>query len=524
MSYIKYGTFEFNADSGYPVPQISISVDQDRDGAGRAIGQKTIVNLEGVIYAKSGNRGFDQLVSKESGLRNAFKTDGLTLEIGCSGTTVGSKVPYFSGIPKVNRYTADKTNNYWLNTIAYSIELQIDASGAAGSNIFGVTSTQDEWNIETIDEFSYVNNPAGGAVLRSALNIPIGLSYPLYRISRTIGAVGKFIPTGSGSSGISPIKNAKDWVFYQVTGGLSLSGVIRELQLYNFTRSIATSEVDGTYRITDNWIGIPSGSFSGYTESYNVESSLDNSYLRTVNINGTIKGIIPFNTGALYTTATLSASGSGSLYPLGAGSVRVTSPATSKFESALSGYSGVKGSMLTRAQCFLEKPTTGIIRQFFNRAEAPLNPLPLSVTEGFNPTDGSVTYSWVYNNRPINLVSGSISETFTINDTLPVQQVAEIFVLGRRLGPILQDLGTYSVANRDVTFEVNLLRPSGLSGIQFPADAYRAITGLIESFNPKYLSTGANEVKSFEKSNTENWYVSEGRFVKSKSWSYTRCN
>jgi len=524
MSYIKYGSFNFIADSGYPVPQISISVDQDRDGAGRAIGSKTVISLEGLVYAASGSRGFEILTSKESGLREAFRYDGQLLQIGCTGVGGSNLPPYFSGYPKVNRYTADKTDNYWVNTIAYSIELQIESSGN-GSGIFAVSSTQDEWNIETLDDNSFVNNPVGANILRQALTIPEGSGFPTYRVSRTLGAVGKFIPTGQGGLGISPVENAKKWVTYQASTGINISGIISGLQLYNFTRAISLSDIDGSYRITDNWIAVPSGALSGnYIESYTVESSLDNSYLRSVVLNGTIKGLEPFNTGVIYQNTTLGSGISGSLYATAAGPVRIGS--TSKFDKAISGYSGVKNRLYDRAQSFLAKSNdpSGIFRRFFGKDEAPLNPLPLSITEGFNPTEGTVTYSWTYNNRPLNLVSGSISEVLTVNDNFPTQQVAEIFVLGRRLGPILQDLGTYTTASRDVTFEVIMLRPTGLSGLKFPKTAYTAITGIVETFNPAYLFGAGNQCKSFVKTNTENWNVSEGRFVKTKGWSWTKCD
>lgn len=524
MAYIKYGSFDFAGASGYPVPQISLSVEQERDGAGKSIGSRTIVNLEGFICA-SGNDGFTSLVSKESGLREAFRVDGSPLVIGCTGTG-GTTIPYFTGYPKVNKYTAEKTDNYWINTIAYSIELEIINTGTTGGpcSSFGIASAQDDWNIETIDELSYVNTPVGASVLRQALSIPIGSGYPTYRVSRTLGAVGKYIPTGSGT-GISAIKSAKDWVLCNATGNSSLTGVLSGLTLYNFTRSINVSEIEGSYRITDNWIAVPSGTLSGgYTESYNVESSLDNSYLRTVTINGTIKGLEPFSGANIYASTTIGTGLSGSIYPLVTGSNRT--PSTSKFDKALSGYTGIKNELYNRASCFLSKSgdPTGIFRRFFNRDEPILNPLPLSITEGFNPTDGTVTYSWVYNNRPLNLVSGSISEVLTVNDNFPTQQVAEIFVLGRRLGPILQDLGTYTTASREVTFEVTMLRPTGLSGLRFPKTAYSAITGAVEALNPSYLLGIGGQCKAFVKSNTENWNVSEGRFVKTKSWLWTKCD
>lgn len=535
MAYMRYGDFEFSPSSGYPTPQMNISVEQNRNGDGTPIGSTSTISLEGVICTSGSKAGFQDLLNKEARLRSAFNCDGAVFVVSCSGGTGSSVTPFISGLPKITRYSAEKTDNNWTTTIAYNIELQVANTGSGCK--YPVTSTQNEWNIENIDEFSYVNNPVGANALRQALNMPHNTGYPIYRVSRTLGAVGLFTPSGvscpspcsSGATGTIAVDHAKAWVLNNMNGPLSVSNVIVGLELFNFSRSININQGEGSYRITDNFIGVPSGLLNGYTESFSAESSLDNTYLRTVTINGTVKGLEPINVSGLYTSGTLGGSGvAGSLSPF-VGSGRY--PNTSKFDKALSGYySGVKNNIFNRAQSFIARTgeASGIFRRFFSREENQLNPIPVSVVEGFNPMEGSVTYSYVYNNRPLNLISGSISETLTVNDTFPTQQVAEIFVLGRRLGPILQNLGTYTTASREVTFEVVMLRPTGLSGIKFPKTAYSAITGVIELFNPTYaLSTStlqSSDCKSFVKNNTETWNVSEGRFVKNKSWAWAKCS
>lgn len=519
MSYIKYGNFEFKAQNGYPVPQISISNTQDRDSSGRLTSYATNINLDGVIYA-TGNEGFAYLTSRESALRQVFRIDGQLFVIGCTGAG-GSQIPYFSGTPRILKYSADKTENYWLNTIAYNIEMQIDVcctgSLCYNSGIFCVSNTQDEVSIETIDDFSYVGGPHVG--LRKDIPLePMFSGYPIYRVTRTLSAAGKYTPSGK-----SAIANAKEWVI-DAGSKNSFTGYLVGLNLYNFTRSISINEPEGSYRITDNWLATSSAWKGGsWTESFNIESSLDNSLLRTVTIGGTIKGLEDYNTNLpLYSSGTLGTGISGTLYPTYEGSRK----GLSRFANATSGYQSIKSRnvLFERADAALEKigDPSGINKRFFSRNEPPLNPIPYSVTEGYNPTEGTVTYSWTYNNRPLNMISGSISETLTVNDTLPTKQIAELFVLGRRLGPVLQDLGTYTIASRDVTFEVVMPRPSSLSGLKaIPTNSYAAITGLVDSFNPEYIVREA--VKSFVRNDTESWSVSEGRFVKSKSWSWSRC-
>lgn len=526
--YMYYGNFQFKPQDGYPIPQVSLSKEFDRDQGGRIIGSKTIVSLEGVIY-NSGTT-FTAILPKETGLRDAFSKDR-SFRFGC-----GASAPSYSGNAKVTRYTSEKTENRWVSTIAYSVELLIEdlpSTTCSATGIYNVSSCQDEWNMEILDEYNYVNNPAGAQILRRALSFPIGAIYPLYRISRTIGAVGKFIPTGSDGLGISAISGAKQWVRCRLDTApeTSISGILSGIVLYNFTRSVNVDDPGGSYRLTDNWIGIPTGFASGlYMESFNVESSLDNTYMRTVTINGTVKGLEPFNTGVIYTPSAIGGSGAaGSILP--AASIARASAQQSKYESALSGYHNViKPNIFSRVQCFVEKEhdpnstsqQTGIFRRFFGRDENPINPLPISITEGSNPTEGSVSYSWVYNNRPLNLISGSILETLTVIDNFPSQVIAELFVLGRRIGPVLQNLGTYTTASRDVTFEVTMLRPTGLSNIRFPRTAYIQITGLVESFNPTYL-LNANICKSFVKANSESWSITEAKFTKQKTWVWQHC-
>jgi hypothetical protein len=533
-TFVKYGSFTLsgakngNDLGGYPTPQISMSMEFDRDSTGKVLGARNIINIEGQMYSASGSGGFEKLGGFESGLRAAFSVDGRMFSFGCAGTTL------YSGNAKVSRYTADKSEDYWTSTINYSIDLEVEVSG---SGFDYVSSVQDEWNIEPLEEFSYIPSPFPAATVTQGNNsdpIPsapftfvAGPIYPAYRVSRTVGAVGKFVPTGSGGSGIDGLVNAQRWVAKQIGSGLKVQGATSGLVLYNFVRSISASQSEGSYRVTDTFLGLPTG-VSGYTESFTIESSLDNTYLRTITINGTIKGLEPVNTGGVDSSGAIGSGLSGIFYP----TVPSGRGTGNKFANAVSGYSGVKNSLYDRCKAFMSPTgstvnTGAIFGRFFGRNESPLHPIPIQITEGFNPAEGSVTYSWAYNNRPLNLVSGSISETLTVNDNFPSQQIAEIFVIGRRLGPIIQDLGTYTSASRDVTFEVLFLRPTGLSGLRFPKTAYQAITGIVESFNPTYLlgPTPINSnCKAFVKSNTENWSVSEGRFVKTKSWAWTKCD
>lgn len=516
-AFIRYGTFAFSGVSGYPVPSVSLKNIFERDNTGKVFGSTLAVTLEGQIFSASGDTGLIKIMSLESGLRNAFTVDGGFFQIGCGIT------PTLTGCARILSYNANKTSNNWVQTIDYTIELDIPVKNT-GSGIFAVTQTQDDWTLEPIDDVSFLNSPInlspiGGG---SFTTIDRNKYYPSYRISRTLSAAGKSTTCISGTSALS---NAKEWINYRLNSSTSYTGIIDAgLSLFNFMRSISASETDGTYRITDTWMGIPASAVKSgaFIESFTIENSLDQSFLRTVTINGTIKGLEKFSSGSIYNSGKNLYLGTTGL----AGSISDTMSGNrlysgdSKFENALSGYKSIQENLYQRVNAAI---ITGspIIKRFFYRNENPLNPIPYSLTEGFNPPEGSITYSWTYNNRPLRLISGSISETLTVDDSFATQQFANIFVLGRRLGPILQDLGTISSNTRTVSFEVVMMRPSKLANMSFQTEQYKAITGVVESFNPSLLA--GSFIKCVTKRNTENWTITEGRFVKLKEWEYTKC-
>jgi hypothetical protein len=277
LAFVKYGTFSFIGESGYPVPSVSLKNNFERDNTGKVFGSTLAVTLEGQIFSASGDAGLIKIMSLESGLRNAFTVDGGFFQIGCNTT------PTLTGCARVLSYNANKTSNNWVQTIDYSIELDIPVKNT-GSGIFAVTQTQDDWTLEPIDDVSFLNSPInlspiGGG---SFSTVERNKYYPSYRITRTLSAVGKSTTCVTGSSSLG---NAREWVNYRLNQSTSYTGVIDpNLSLFNFMRSISASETDGTYRITDTWMGVPTSAVKNgaFIESFTIENSLDQSFLRTV--------------------------------------------------------------------------------------------------------------------------------------------------------------------------------------------------------------------------------------------------
>jgi hypothetical protein len=527
---VKYGDFKFIGQSGFPSPLINVSKDFQRDGAGRQIGATINISLEGKIFATISNSNtninawskerFDWLQSQETLLRQTFGKHGDTLTIGnCSHKE------NFHNI-KVVKYNANRTDDLWVSTIDYSIDLvsEVYASGSGFANFY-VTSTQEDWSIEPVDEFVYTKfSELSSLGFRTPSN-PSNNNfekYPMYRISRTVGAVGKYVPaTGGATVRIkTPLENARDWVDYHLKdNSFKATGIINNLKLYNFIRNINKSETDGVYKIVDTWLA--GENTQAYTESFTIETSLDSTTLRTVEIKGTVKGLEPYNTG-ITDGNYLDSVGTGIvLKPLVTSDFRLVDiNNNNKFINAISGYSGIKTVIYDRADSFLtanlKYPDNNNFSILHLRKEHfPLNPIPVSITEGFNPSDGSISYSYSYNNRPANAVPGSISESLSVTENNSVPLVSSIFVLGRKLGPILQDLGTVSSSTRRVSFEV-ILPTTGLKNIAFPLTEYNSMNSIIEQFKPT-----ADVVILKEESS--DWNISENRLVRDKTWEYSRC-
>jgi hypothetical protein len=522
---ISYGTFQFKATSGYPVPLISISQDFQRNAAGKEIGATLTINLEGkiVVPFNSGSDNMSFLLAKESGLRRNL-VDGNTLSIGSA---------QYSGI-KVNRYNTEKTPNNWTQYINYSIDLVSEIS-QTGSGYFLVSSAQDEWSIETEADQSY--NPSVSLSLinlRGSINGGLNnAEFPFYRITRTLQAVGKYGPLPpvliSGSlmpTGTSALNNAEAWVTDHLNKFKITSVIDNNLLLYNFVRSINKSETEGSYRVTDTWLASRSGT-GDWIETCTIDSSLSENMIRTVTVNGSIKGLEKFNKiesndNDKYKYLTTLSSGIKATY-----NRNLITDNSDKFTNAIKGYLKAKPGIFNKANQFA---TTGIkygsfsVGNFNNRLEAGLNAVPASASETFKPLEGIIDYSYSYTNRPSGIIAGSITENISINDKNAVPVVISTPILFRPQGPLFQDLGTYTVSTRTVNITANFPR-TGILGLTFPSSDITKVTGVIEQFDPinlaKNIPGNKKYIRSFVKNSNIDWNIKDNSITASKTWDWT---
>lgn len=437
----------------------------------------------------------------------------------------------------------------------------------------------------------------GGGGMSPSANASLNvISIPQFKVSRTVGAVG--IPSGTGmASGLlnTSYLNAKRWVEDRLaislqtvgsnkppSGIISLSGTpsggtiapnLATGYLYNHMRNTNFSITEGRYEVVDNWLAMPTG--IGHIEDYSIEMQTDDKYIHTVSVKGEIRGLSfagsslgnnnTHVTGQKINAPTIGGS-FGTLSHKGPdtdSTSSVNTIAANKYQNALSGWIyDVKPYLYRRASVAMNTAdrTVGYIPPYnmggAGAQSAPNNPvyckhgllniIPVSTSESHNTRKGTISYSYDFNNK-FTIISGVISENVSIEDTGPTDVVGEAFVLGRALGPVLQNLGTKTSAKKQVTVEVTVVPPSSLKGFFLQNNdcplwtggaVYNTIKTIIEGLKPfgdrpTAFFGSPNQGRSggplnaqgqvFVSNDSQSWDPTNGRFVKTVTWTYQQC-
>lgn len=591
---LKYGSSFFGVQSNLvaggriPVPLMTVDTTLNADIDKNILSMSSNIQLEGTVIGS----GIAQCMSAYSGILAYFadpQKQSQTFEVWCDDKVLAS----YSGT-SLTSFNADKGTNNWVVTIPYTISLESITPFGSGA----IESFEDNWTIEPLEEVYYFNYSKNSPLLQfsssasstindkppsptdlSAGNINVNIkNFLQYRITHRISAVGKAIdrtntanPSSGGSANTNNLKSqaymeASKWVVdraknsygpivansnptgVRVNNDISTSG----LRLYNHMRSIESNVSAGSYSITDTWLAVATG--VTFLEEFSWEISTDDKLIKTVTLNGTIKGLEDTNSNSsagyvVFPSGALT----GNISKGFATSFPAQTTTNNRFTTAISGYqSGVKPFLYERASLALasvDRPqsssSTTPVAWIGPAQWTRLNITPISYTESLNPAAGSVTYSVVYSNRPGSLISGAINSTFTITDTNPSDQIAEIFVLGRPLGPVLEKVGT-TKSERRLSLETIFPVPTGFSQthpnspdcVIFPGRGstparpeYSQMKQLVDAFKPispnafaTLVATSpygvANQGQVFKVSDSTTWNPFEGRFSWDISWIY----
>lgn len=355
--------------------------------------------------------------------------------------------------PKVQSIVWDE--GIWYNKISYTINLTTDTVETVGASICesGLVSpalkrSSEEWQIEDNDK------PDS------------------FRLTHILSAVGKLSYDSNGNE-IKGWRNAQNWVLPRL--GLdnekAMSSGVHNLPSYyggfNYVRGNRTNEIDGSYEVTESWI-LSSGN---YLEDFTVEKTTAEDGRITIGVQGSVEGLETRNN-------------------------TNWNPRTGiKYDAANTAFNTVVDpNMLNRAQTY---------------GGVTVNPEPINKTVGKNPVTGTINYNYSFNDRPSNITSAK-SESIQITDHNQSDVFAEIAVIGRTLGPVLQSLNATTAKRRDLNIELVGEAPKYGSGtpVEINTDPIVATYIPIASF----VLFKAQDTKSFD--------VKQNRTTRQVSWTY----
>ena len=608
--------FRTNMDLG-AAPLMNLTRDFVRDGGGSLMGMNNRVTLTGKIFPSGGGLpGMKGVMTKERQLRDLFRRSAGDLKV----KDTDSDTVLFSGIQaKIQSYSANNTPDNMSMSLDYNIELEFfeeTTQSPEDSKNYRVNNVSESWSIEPQEMiysslgYNVTKQPEtepsqsadGGNGFSITKNVKI-TGIPQYRITRQLSAVGvpssgfanhlgktengKLEYNSQAATQNTPEKydaylNAKKWVddrsglaFDSTKNDKSYSPFLtlnknltsyNDIHLYNHTKTVNFSVIDGTYETNDSWVAIPCGIL--FTEEFTIETSTDEKYVSTVNVQGTVNGlsVTPFDqtikaTGIPTTGTTQNkikfgtdANKEGVVgTQSNTGHEHYNTLQGSRYENAISGFlNDVKPRLYERACLVVNTPdrTLDYIPlqgNVFNenpgnpafRKQRRLNYIPVSTSEGHDPLKGIITYSHQYTNKT-KIFSGVIAESVDISVNGPGDVISEAFVIGRPLGPVLQNLNTRTSTTKSVNIEITVVPPSSTQGFlldqtQCPvytgSQLFQQIEDLVEGLKPYgqakstvlNFNRNAHTGNVFIKSNTYNWNPAEGKYSRSVEWVYQPC-
>jgi hypothetical protein len=381
--------------------------------------------------------------------------------------------------------------------------------------------------------------------------------------------------------------------------------------LYNHSRLVNVSETAGSYEISDSWLAMSKP--AGYTEQYSVELTQDLNNVVTARINGSIQGLelkkldhnesSPFGHQANFITAAQHLAGT---YQPTIGnkdneitlkSMNETNIYLNKYDNALYAWRNyVEPMMYVRSHTFASMsldgrktsharptnsrnagqngvdPVPGITQDnqpiitttqvnngcpVFNKhaSDILLDPKAMSKTIGSDPSKGTITYSCEFNSRTgANQIKGGRILSISVQDTKGSDVISEVFVLGRKRGPVLQDSGSKSAKTRQLSMEIQTNIPKGLTefDMRYPdcpmytgGIVYKDVLNLVDMFRPVMaanwspvklreaatnsaargitvsLPVGSSTVgQLYVIQDDESWNPLDGKFTKNITWKY----
>jgi hypothetical protein len=460
---VTYGSFTFDSIN-QPNPGVSISrVGERSPGNYDTLFTPLEVTLEGNIITS----GFQPVVSGIRAIEDAFSP-----ELGCQAFKIqcDSNDPLIdsSGVVTNINFQPRNDADLFAQNGAYTITLTIPSLSGDAAIASGITAISEEWSIQHLDEKAG-GTAFGGALMDTAFTVSHNVSLQV---------------DGCATDGLSDAESYLNTLYGSSTpSDANVSNVfdISSLSITysNHYRTINKNVQEGSINMTESWVASTGTALEDFevTREKNIDSDQT-----TVTANGTIQGLASIS------------------YPAGTGS-------TSKMENAISHWTGVvSGNLYSRANAIYDGSYS-------------LNPTGFSSSLGYNGGAGTVSYNFVFNDRPANCVANAKSEIININETNPNDIFASLTVLGRLAGPLFQEVGTSGARTREISIEAILPRSGACNFADFTApgdydslvDTYEA--GLIAAYSQVFINN-----------DTKTWSPKDGRFTWTKGWTVGNCS
>jgi hypothetical protein len=598
-----------------PTPIIDISYDfENTNNIPDSL--KTTINLEGIIYTKKNDTdttsySFDQMILAMNNLRKIFtdKPYG-SLEIKSVDSNNSEQIlNKLSGLSLQN-ISFNPTEDNWTKSIKYSVSLEGSSSLYSGIDDIEryVTDRVHTWNIEPIEDFYYTDSITSLVNRQgSEINNPISppsiavRDFQQFRVTRKISAKGRSGRSLDGPDNVSgqgllqantrPYIFAKAWVEKMGStfmtnpntynsqpffASLSNSSTIKTYP-FDHKRTVNIDIFEGTYSIDDSWIVLPRA--NPYIETYTIENSTDENFIKTVSVQGDIIGLSiyqdPMNIVAIGTGVNAKLVGSqGSLitnfdsslvnvnsglnYSVLDSNTPITRPSIkrSKYENSLSGWLyDIKPYLYRRASLAINTEDRTLPRTPQNRFLPPNNPIyskenflsvtPISATENHDPFKGSINYNYTFNNR-LNIFGNVISENVSISYENSANNIVEISTLNADLSNFAQRSHRTN-PTKNITVNISILPATNIDQISMNNPACPLHTGqwlwstinqfilahapysekkfpLGAAWNTNIPGRGSARLNNlgivFENSDNETWNPTTGQYSRSYSWIY----
>jgi len=458
--------------------------------------------MEGNLLLSSSqmDSGIGGVFEKIEYLKDALNQDGCRLYIACDGNTV------LDGHPKVLSYNVENASDNYTMRADYSIVFEMPTTNSGtGQDPFNnsthppsIESCSEVWDIEFAEDISDFSWTTKGGITER-------FSYQL-AVTHTVDVQGRLIYSGCQEPNI-PWQDARDYAvnklgfngdFVELSGILGVPGVgYSTYDSFNNYRQVGINKTEGSVTVTETFIVTPSGADSlpnNAVETFEISNSQADG-VSTVTINGEIQGLENIS----YT-----------------GGFEVVD---NKYSAASGYFDLVKGRLYDRANtvyCSLADTCSYSL---------PLSARAVSSTIGSNLRQGTIIYNYEYNSIPSACITGDciISQNITIDDQLASDVFASHIVLGRAVGPLLQDIGTITSRVRTVNIEIITIPPTACSTVEEIYDPV-PLQGVSDFISVISGDLTANNSQVFVSAQNQNWNFSQGRYTKNVSFTYTNCS